>query len=120
MEEVMEERTCRICGCTEDNACEGGCSWVEVDLCSACADKEEVEESEDSEDENGEEATKQDKVSPVKEENTSAKPAKYEGTSAVEKLEFEHAQFKTGFKNSGKEAMVSKHVLEALDRKSVV
>lgn len=31
------ERTCRICGCTEDHACPGGCSWVEEDLCSACA-----------------------------------------------------------------------------------
>ena len=30
------ERACRVCGCTEDNACEGGCWWVEDDLCSAC------------------------------------------------------------------------------------
>lgn len=29
-------RTCRICGCTDDNACEGGCTWVEDDLCSNC------------------------------------------------------------------------------------
>ena len=33
--------TCRICGCTEDHACEGGCSWVSDpegigDLCSKC------------------------------------------------------------------------------------
>jgi hypothetical protein len=28
---------CRVCGCTEWNACEGGCRWVEKDLCSACA-----------------------------------------------------------------------------------
>lgn len=28
---------CRVCGCTEERACEGGCSWVEPDLCSACA-----------------------------------------------------------------------------------
>jgi len=27
---------CRKCGCTEYDACEGGCSWVEPDLCSAC------------------------------------------------------------------------------------
>jgi hypothetical protein len=31
---------CRVCGCTEDRACPGGCSWVEDprmgDLCSAC------------------------------------------------------------------------------------
>ena len=36
--------TCRICGCTENNPCiddNSGdtCSWVEPDLCSACADK---------------------------------------------------------------------------------
>lgn len=30
-------RKCRVCGCTEDRACPGGCSWVEKDLCSACA-----------------------------------------------------------------------------------
>lgn len=30
------ERTCRACGCTEWDACEGGCSWVARDLCSAC------------------------------------------------------------------------------------
>jgi hypothetical protein len=26
---------CRLCGCTDDFACEGGCSWVEQDLCSS-------------------------------------------------------------------------------------
>jgi hypothetical protein len=30
-------RVCRVCGCSEFNACPGGCSWVEEDLCSACA-----------------------------------------------------------------------------------
>lgn len=30
---------CRGCGCTNDHACEGGCSWVELDLCSVCAQK---------------------------------------------------------------------------------
>jgi hypothetical protein len=29
-------RVCRVCGCSEFNAYEGGCSWVEEDLCSAC------------------------------------------------------------------------------------
>jgi myosin heavy subunit len=38
-------RTCRVCGCTDDNACPGGCSWVEDDLCSACADPEALPES---------------------------------------------------------------------------
>jgi len=37
-EKGVKEPTCRICGCTEDNACEmidgEGCSWVEKDLCS--------------------------------------------------------------------------------------
>lgn len=27
---------CRVCGCTDDHACEGGCYWVEKDLCSTC------------------------------------------------------------------------------------
>jgi hypothetical protein len=31
------ERSCRICGCTNDRACPGGCAWVEFDLCSRCA-----------------------------------------------------------------------------------
>lgn len=29
---------CRVCGCTEDRACPGGCWWVEPDLCSACVE----------------------------------------------------------------------------------
>jgi hypothetical protein len=28
---------CRVCGCTDTRACEGGCSWAEEDLCSSCA-----------------------------------------------------------------------------------
>lgn len=32
--------TCRACGCTDDHACEGGCFWVEDDLCSQCAELE--------------------------------------------------------------------------------
>jgi hypothetical protein len=27
---------CRGCGCDDDAACAGGCSWVEPDLCSSC------------------------------------------------------------------------------------
>lgn len=27
---------CRECGCTNEEACPGGCSWIEPDLCSAC------------------------------------------------------------------------------------
>jgi hypothetical protein len=50
---MEEKRTCRVCGCTETDAClmpelsslvtasgsvlgHGTCSWVEEDLCSAC------------------------------------------------------------------------------------
>lgn len=33
------ERACRACGCTDHRACEGGCSWVAADLCSACQEK---------------------------------------------------------------------------------
>lgn len=38
--EDVKPGVCRICGCTDDNACEGGCSWVNKDhtLCSACAE----------------------------------------------------------------------------------
>ncbi len=32
----LDGRRCRVCGCTEDAACPGGCFWVEYDLCSAC------------------------------------------------------------------------------------
>jgi hypothetical protein len=35
-------RSCRVCGCTDDEACDGGCEWVDDpqggDLCSACAE----------------------------------------------------------------------------------
>jgi hypothetical protein len=36
-------RACRVCGCTDARACEGGCCWVEDpaggNLCSRCAEK---------------------------------------------------------------------------------
>jgi hypothetical protein len=30
--------TCRVCGCTDDNACDGGCWWTDGThtLCSTC------------------------------------------------------------------------------------
>jgi hypothetical protein len=31
------DRGCRVCGCTDWTACEGGCGWVDDDLCTACA-----------------------------------------------------------------------------------
>ena len=33
-------RRCRSCGCTDEQACPGGCSWTAPDLCSVCAGKE--------------------------------------------------------------------------------
>lgn len=33
---AAKERKCRVCGCTWNNACEGGCYWVEENLCSSC------------------------------------------------------------------------------------
>lgn len=40
-ERVDSEQVCRVCGCTKYNACVNeygdACSWVEPDLCSACA-----------------------------------------------------------------------------------
>lgn len=29
-------QSCRVCGCTDDDGCPGGCTWVEDDLCSEC------------------------------------------------------------------------------------
>lgn len=34
---VLAGPRCRICGCTNDNACPEGCHWIEPDLCSSCA-----------------------------------------------------------------------------------
>jgi hypothetical protein len=31
-------RQCRVCGCTDDQACPGGCHWVAKNLCSECAE----------------------------------------------------------------------------------
>jgi len=43
--EVSEEKKCRVCGCTENNACEDGCYWVEDNLCSKC--EENVQQNEE-------------------------------------------------------------------------
>ena len=43
LEEERERRgypPCRGCGCTDERACPEGCSWVEPDLCSECAELE--------------------------------------------------------------------------------
>lgn len=33
---------CRVCGCTDEHACDGGCYWASVNLCSKCAEKEDL------------------------------------------------------------------------------
>lgn len=30
-------RCCKLCGCTDERGCEGGCYWVLPDVCSRCA-----------------------------------------------------------------------------------
>lgn len=27
---------CRVCGCTDDHACDEGCYWIDDSLCSTC------------------------------------------------------------------------------------
>lgn len=34
---VSRIHTCRVCGCSDEDACWPGCWWIEEDLCSACA-----------------------------------------------------------------------------------
>lgn len=39
------ERKCRVCGCTQYNACmtdEGTCHWISDDLCSECEDGRDI------------------------------------------------------------------------------
>ncbi len=36
---IQQDGVCRVCGCTDLNACGGGCYWVLPDLCSRCAFK---------------------------------------------------------------------------------
>lgn len=35
--ELSSEQRCRVCGCTEAKACEGGCSWFSMNLCTSCS-----------------------------------------------------------------------------------
>jgi hypothetical protein len=28
---------CRYCGCTDNQACPGGCYWIRPNICSACS-----------------------------------------------------------------------------------
>ena len=34
---AVNHSVCRVCGCTDDHACEDICYWVQEDLCSSCA-----------------------------------------------------------------------------------
>jgi hypothetical protein len=34
--EISSPRRCRVCGCTDETPCPGGCFWVAADLCSNC------------------------------------------------------------------------------------
>ena len=45
---MSSDLTCRICGCTEDDACviDGEpCGWVERDLCSGCVDAADAQDA---------------------------------------------------------------------------
>ncbi|MEW9124336.1 MAG: hypothetical protein AB2421_16615 [Thermotaleaceae bacterium] len=44
-----DRQKCRICGCTWYTPCEGGCYWVEEDLCSACVEKSKMENKKENE-----------------------------------------------------------------------
>jgi hypothetical protein len=37
--QLLMPGVCRVCGCDDDNACSGGCFWVDAEhmLCSQCA-----------------------------------------------------------------------------------
>jgi hypothetical protein len=38
MADCYPDRACGVCGCTQNNGCAEGCSWIEWDLCSKCAE----------------------------------------------------------------------------------
>jgi hypothetical protein len=37
--DFYENMACRVCGCSELDACPGGCSWVGPGICSACVEE---------------------------------------------------------------------------------
>lgn len=39
LDRAADEPICRACGCTQDRACDGGCEWVEENLCSRCVNE---------------------------------------------------------------------------------
>jgi len=40
VEQRRDLRHCRICGCSDDDPCDDGCTWAEGNLCSACVREE--------------------------------------------------------------------------------
>jgi hypothetical protein len=36
---TADEAQCRICGCTESEACPGGCGWEQDNVCSSCCNE---------------------------------------------------------------------------------
>lgn len=42
VESAAAVRQCRICGCTDEEACPGGCSWSQPQICSTCAHRQRV------------------------------------------------------------------------------
>jgi len=92
----MEERTCRVCGCTEEDVNDAGGSWAEKDLCSSCVDEDDL---------NLDEENKENEAT-----NTSEADERILWESADDKLKSEYEKFSGG----AKEKAVSKPVLEAL------
>lgn len=35
-EDELVDGECRVCGCSALEPCDGGCIWVQPDLCSSC------------------------------------------------------------------------------------
>jgi len=102
-------RKCRVCGCTEDNACEGGCSWVEDDLCSACADKE-SDDDDVEEDDVDVDTSESQEVLPEVNSDVATKFQQDEYSTAQEKLQSELKKFKGG----GKEGAIASNVVSTL------
>lgn len=67
-DDAPAEVSCRVCGCTNDNACAdedgNGCSWAEPDLCSECVGKEDVSSKIEGGGDAEEEAEEEQEVDP--------------------------------------------------------
>jgi hypothetical protein len=45
LQRSAEGQVCRVCGCTHEVPCPGGCFWEAEDLCSRCVDYQNVTDS---------------------------------------------------------------------------